>query len=94
MYVVCIHKSIFFYNEIDGVQSKEGGRNLSEEKKQQTHANFYAQTETEVVQALGTSTEGLTTSEVEKRLATYGTNELEEGKKKSLAQKSLNSSKI
>lgn len=77
----------FFYNEIDGVQSKEGGRNLSEEKKQQTHANFYAQTETEVVQALGTSTEGLTTSEVEKRLATYGANELEEGKKKSLAQK-------
>lgn len=60
---------------------------MSEEKKQQTHANFYAQTETEVVQALGTSTEGLTTSEVEKRLATYGTNELEEGKKKSLAQK-------
>ncbi|EOH90395.1 potassium/sodium efflux P-type ATPase, fungal-type [Enterococcus asini ATCC 700915] len=60
---------------------------MSEEKKQQTHANFYAQTETEVVQALGTSTEGLTTSEVEKRLATYGANELEEGKKKSLAQK-------
>lgn len=60
---------------------------MSEETKQQAHTNFYAQSEEEVVQALGTSKEGLTTSEVEKRLATYGANELEEGKKKSLAQK-------
>lgn len=87
MYVVCIHKSIFFYCEIGGVATKEGGKKLSEETKQQTHTNFYAKTEDEVVQALGTSKEGLTTSEVEKRLATYGANELEEGKKKSLAQK-------
>ncbi|MDT2755830.1 cation-translocating P-type ATPase [Enterococcus asini] len=60
---------------------------MSEETKQQMHKNFYAQTEAEVVQELGASMDGLTTSEVEKRLAQYGANELEEGKKKSLAQK-------
>ncbi len=62
---------------------------MSEEnaKKQQLSQAFYSQTEEAVFKELDTKLEGLSDSEVQKRLAEYGANELDEGKKKSMLQK-------
>ncbi|MHC5249964.1 calcium-translocating P-type ATPase, SERCA-type [Enterococcus sp. LJL90] len=62
---------------------------MSEEKKAQVQAPFYAQTEAEVLQEVQSSAEGLSASEAQKRIQEYGLNELEEGKKKSLFMKFL-----
>lgn len=58
-----------------------------QEKKKQLSQAFYAQTETEIFQEFHTSNEGLSSGEAKKRLAEYGANELDEGKKKSMFQK-------
>lgn len=62
---------------------------MSEEisKKQQLSEAFYKQSEHQVLEELGTNENGLTSSEAKARLASYGANELEEGKKKSMVQK-------
>jgi len=61
---------------------------MSEEtKKQQSTAAFYSQTQEQVMQDFGTSAQGLSDAEAKKRLAEYGKNELDEGKKKSMLQK-------
>ena len=60
---------------------------MSEGKKDQLHEKFYTQSVEQVVQELNTSLDGLTSAEAKQRLAVYGPNELEEGKKKSLLQK-------
>lgn len=62
---------------------------MSEEKKQQVLKAFYAQSETEVLAEVESSAEGLSGPEAQKRLAEFGHNELEEGKKKSLLVKFL-----
>lgn len=56
-------------------------------KKEQLHEAFYTQTPEEVMRTLGTSQEGLSEEEAKKRLATYGANELDEGKKTTMLQK-------
>ncbi|WP_313537558.1 cation-translocating P-type ATPase [Enterococcus sp.] len=61
---------------------------MSEEnKKEQLAQAFYAQDTASVLQELQSDTNGLTNDEAKKRLAEYGPNELEEGKKKSMLQK-------
>ena len=61
---------------------------MSEQQKQaQLHEAFYAKSVDEVTQAWDTTLEGLTSSEAKARLAKFGPNELEEGKKKSMLQK-------
>ncbi len=61
---------------------------MSEEnKKEQLAQAFYAQDTASVLQELQSNTNGLTNDEAKKRLAEYGPNELEEGKKKSMLQK-------
>ena len=61
---------------------------MSEQQKQaQLHEAFYAKSVDEVTQALDTTLDGLTSSEAKARLAKFGPNELEEGKKKSMLQK-------
>ncbi|GFH43424.1 ATPase [Lactococcus hodotermopsidis] len=50
---------------------------------------FYTQTAEEVLSAMATSKKGLTSSEVETRLAKYGKNELDAGEKKTLLAKFL-----
>ncbi len=66
----------------------KGGTKLSEEnKKQQLSQAFYSQTPEEVLKELDATADGLSAAEAKKRLSEYGENELEEGKKKSMAQK-------
>ncbi|MEG0078733.1 cation-translocating P-type ATPase, partial [Enterococcus sp.] len=61
---------------------------MSEEnKKQQLSQAFYSQTPEEVLKELDATADGLSAAEAKKRLSEYGENELEEGKKKSMAQK-------
>ena len=56
-------------------------------KKKQLHQAFHSQSEEEVLKDLNTSaTEGLTESEAKKRLAEYGSNELDAGKKTTMLQ--------
>ena len=55
--------------------------------KEQNKALFYTQTEEQVLSALNTSKEGLTTVEAQKRLAEYGRNELDEGEKRGIIAK-------
>lgn len=55
-----------------------------EEKKAQLAKSFYTQTEAEVFSEISSSPEGLSAAEAQKRLADFGANELEEGKKKSI----------
>ncbi|MGY3779102.1 cation-translocating P-type ATPase [Isobaculum melis] len=62
---------------------------MVEEKKQQVQGVFYTQTEEEVLSNLGTAVEGLSDAEAKKRLASYGANQLDEGKTKSLFVKFL-----
>lgn len=61
---------------------------MSEEnKKEQLSQAFYAQEAEAVLKELQTDANGLTNDEAKSRLSQYGANELEEGKKKSMAQK-------
>ncbi|AUJ86773.1 cation-translocating P-type ATPase [Enterococcus sp. PF-2] len=61
---------------------------MSEEnKKEQLSQAFYAQEAQHVLEEMQTDANGLTNDEAQKRLSEYGPNELEEGKKKSMAQK-------
>ncbi|WP_071131300.1 cation-translocating P-type ATPase [Enterococcus timonensis] len=60
---------------------------MSEEKKQQVQGTFYTMSQDDTLKALQSSKEGLSQSEVSKRLAEYGPNALDEGKKKSLLVK-------
>ena len=60
---------------------------MSEEKKQQLKEAFYTQTETEVLEKMQTSKDGLSNQEAQKRLEEYGANQLDEGKKKTLLSK-------
>lgn len=60
---------------------------MSEEKKPQLSKAFYAQTPEEVFQEVGTTAEGLSKTEAQERLAAYGPNELDAGKKKSMLMK-------
>lgn len=62
---------------------------MSEERKKQEGTAFYTKTEVEVLTALDTTKEGLSNQEVKKRLADYGPNQLDAGKKKSLLSKFL-----
>lgn len=57
--------------------------------KKQLHEAFYTQDPEQVLNAVQSSPEGLTSAEAGKRLAEYGRNELEEGEKKSLLVKFL-----
>ncbi|MBO1305691.1 cation-translocating P-type ATPase [Enterococcus sp. 669A] len=57
------------------------------EKKTQLSEAFYSQTEAEVLRKLASNPEGLTEVEAKARLAEYGYNELDAGKKKSMIQK-------
>lgn len=57
---------------------------MSKEQKKQA---FYVESEDSVLNLLETSREGLSTEQVEKRLADYGRNELDEGEKRSLFMK-------
>ena len=57
--------------------------------KKQLHEAFYNQDPEQVLQAVASSPEGLTSQEASSRLAEYGRNELEEGEKKSLLVKFL-----
>ena len=58
-------------------------------KKQQLSQAFHTQTEEEVLRDLNTTPKGLTEAEAKKRLAEYGSNELDEGKKSTMLQKLL-----
>ena len=58
-------------------------------KQQQVDQVFYTQTTEEVLQNLDTTVNGLTEAEAKKRLAEYGSNELDEGKKTTTFQKIL-----
>ncbi|MGX7350686.1 potassium/sodium efflux P-type ATPase, fungal-type [Enterococcus canis] len=60
---------------------------MSEEKKQQLSEAFYAEPVETVLEKVDASAEGLSNNEAQKRLALYGPNELDEGKKKSLVAK-------
>ncbi|MGX7030672.1 cation-translocating P-type ATPase [Vagococcus zengguangii] len=62
---------------------------MSEEKKQQLIEPFYTETEESVLSKLGSNREGLSDAEAAKRLAEYGENQLDEGKKKTLFSKFL-----
>ncbi|MBP2622951.1 ATPase [Streptococcus oricebi] len=55
--------------------------------KEQKHEKFYTQDVEEVLRQVESSEEGLTTAEAQKRLDSYGHNELEEGEKKTLLMK-------
>lgn len=57
--------------------------------KEQKHDAFYTQSPEEVLQAVDSSSQGLSSAEASKRLADYGRNELAEGEKKSLLVKFL-----
>lgn len=58
-------------------------------KKEQLHQAFYTQTQAEVMKTFETSEDGLSEGEAKKRLAAYGPNELDEGKKTTMFQKLL-----
>lgn len=60
----------------------------TDKKQQQTQA-FYTKPQEEVLEVMQSSAEGLSGADAAKRLAEYGPNELEEGKKKSMLQKIL-----
>ena len=60
---------------------------MKETTQKQHEMAFYASSAESVLSELHSSTEGLSKTEVEKRLAEYGKNELAEGKKKSLLMK-------
>lgn len=62
---------------------------MIDEKKVQLSEAFYTQTEQEVLQKMDSSLEGLSDQEVKSRLASYGENALDEGKKKSILVKFL-----
>ena len=59
------------------------------DKKAQLKETFYTQETDQVLEKLGSSLKGLTSSEAEKRLSEYGGNQLDEGKTKSLFVKFL-----
>lgn len=52
------------------------------DKKAQLKETFYTQETDQVLEKLGSSLKGLTSSEAEKRLSEYGENQLDEGKRK------------
>lgn len=58
-------------------------------KKEQLKETFFTQSESTVLKHMQSSKEGLTSQEAEKRLAEYGSNQLDEGKSKSLLMKFL-----
>ncbi|MGM0213445.1 cation-translocating P-type ATPase [Enterococcus sp. AZ109] len=58
---------------------------MSEEKKKQLSHPFYAEDTETVLNQLQSTEEGLSSSEAQKRIEEYGTNELDEGEKKSMA---------
>lgn len=60
---------------------------MSEEKKKQLEIPFYTEDVESVLKKVESSTEGLSTSEVNQRLESYGYNQLDEGKKKSWLSK-------
>lgn len=60
---------------------------MSETRKKQLVEPFYTQTEDEVLKKFNVTREGLSEAEANKRLAEYGENQLDEGKKKSLLSK-------
>lgn len=62
---------------------------MSEEKKKQVQGVFYTMSEEEILKEIATTKEGLTKKEAQKRLAEYGPNMLEEGKKKTIFAKFL-----
>lgn len=55
--------------------------------KEQMKAAYYTQAADDVLKALETSNEGLTTAQASERLSTYGRNELDEGEKRGLFAK-------
>ncbi|MBO1304945.1 cation-translocating P-type ATPase [Enterococcus sp. 669A] len=57
---------------------------MSEEKKQQLSHPFYAEDTETVLAKMQSTEEGLSSSEAQKRIDEYGTNELDEGEKKSM----------
>lgn len=60
-----------------------------EQRKTQVQADFHAQSISSVLAELSASTNGLTASQAAERLETYGPNQLDAGKKKSLLVKFL-----
>lgn len=62
---------------------------MSEQKKKQLNDAFYVEDEKQVLEKLQSTPNGLSATEVEKRLKEYGHNQLDEGKKKSLFSKFL-----
>ncbi|WP_442892138.1 calcium-translocating P-type ATPase, PMCA-type [Companilactobacillus sp. HBUAS59699] len=67
----------------------KGGITLSEQKQSQLSNAFYAQSESEVLTELDTTVAGLDSKQVAQRMDKYGSNKLNDGKKKSLVQKFL-----
>ncbi|HEM5143719.1 TPA: cation-translocating P-type ATPase [Streptococcus suis] len=57
--------------------------------KEQKRDLFYTQSEEQVLSSMGSSLDGLSSSEASKRLADYGRNELDEGEKRTLLAKFL-----
>ena len=57
--------------------------------KEQNKASFYTQSQKDVLEAVESNIEGLTSQEAKARLDAYGHNELEEGEKRSLVAKFL-----
>ena len=57
--------------------------------KEQNKASFYTQSQKDVLEAVESNIDGLTSQEAKARLDAYGHNELEEGEKRSLVAKFL-----
>lgn len=68
---------------------KEAKKEETVLSKEQNKDLFYTQSSEEVLKNLDSSVEGLSTTQAQERLATYGRNELEEGEKRSLLAKFL-----
>ncbi|WP_425454029.1 cation-translocating P-type ATPase [Companilactobacillus insicii] len=62
---------------------------MSGQRRAQLSNAFYAQSETEVLTELETNLNGLNSEQVKKRTEEYGSNKLDDGKKKSIVQKFL-----
>ncbi|MGC4432246.1 cation-transporting P-type ATPase, partial [Streptococcus suis] len=55
--------------------------------KEQKKASFYTQSQKDVLEAVESNIDGLSSQEAKARLDVYGHNELEEGEKRSLVAK-------
>ncbi len=92
-YVCSLHTQVYFFSILKNravcSDKIKGGETLAEEtnKKAQVNQPFYSQTDSEVLKAMDTTVDGLSSEEAKKRLSQYGPNELDEGKKKTMFQK-------